>query len=191
MQAIMQKLGPSATDVIRADHTRVTAVFHRYKPESPPALKRAIAGKICLALEVHAQMEEEIFYPAMRSVGSRVVDEISPEHEAIRRLIADLRTMDAASPQYDWTFMELMRTVIHHVADEETTLLPSAEQVLGARLGELGTRMAKRRMQLMAGRTRELVRYRTSTMSKATPVLAAAAALLGGFLLARRLRRAG
>src|SRR5688572_13173633 len=150
MQSLLRKVGPSATDMIRADHTRVLAVFHRYKADSSPAKKQAIVTMVCTALQVHARMEEEIFYPAMRAAGSTLLDELEPEHEEMRSLIATLTGVQPNDPQYDLTFMELMRAVMHHVADEETMLLTNAETVLGERLGELGTQMSKRRVELMA-----------------------------------------
>jgi hemerythrin superfamily protein len=150
MRALMRKLGPSATDIIRADHTRVVAAFHRYKADSSPARKKLIVNLISTALQAHARMEEEIFYPAMRAAGSTLLDELEPEHEEMRTLIATLSGMQPTDPQYDQTFMELMRAVIHHVADEETMLLTHAESVLGERLGELGASMMKRRAELMA-----------------------------------------
>src|SRR5687767_13675844 len=122
MLALMKKVGPSATDMIRADHTRVVAKFHRYKIDASPQSKQALAGAICMALEVHAQIEEEIFYPAARAAGLTLVDDLGSAHGEMHDLIATLRAMDPSSTQYDQTFMELMRTVIHHVADEETAL---------------------------------------------------------------------
>jgi hypothetical protein len=149
MHAILNRLSPSATDLIRADHARVLAVFHRYRLDASPRARRALASAICLALEVHAQVEEEIFYPALRAADSSLVDEqLEPEHDEMRRLIAALRAMAPESEQYDAIFMELMRAVIHHVADEETILLAHAESVMGDSLPRLGQRMAARRMQL-------------------------------------------
>ncbi len=150
MQAVLKKVGPSATDMIRADHTRVMAVFHRYKADSRPASKRALFNVIRAMLLVHARIEEEIFYPAMRAAGSALPEEqLVPEHEEMRTLIAQLSGMDPADPQFDLSFMELMRDVIHHVADEETILLTHAETVMPDRLGELGAQMMKRRLELM------------------------------------------
>jgi hypothetical protein len=151
MHAILNRVSPSASEMIRADHTRVMAVFHRYHIDASPRAKRALASAICTALEVHAQLEEEIFYPALRAADSSLVEEqLEPEHEEMRRLIAALRAMAPTSEQYDATFMELMRVVIHHVADEETILLTHAESVLGDSLMTLGRQMAVRRVQLKA-----------------------------------------
>ena len=186
MNAFTQALAPSATDLIRADHTKVLGAFHRYKMASSPARKHAIVNTVCLALEVHAQIEEEIFYPAVRAEHPAIVDKSVPEHAEMRSLIAMLRGMQPESEEYDRTFMELMRAVMHHVADEETTLLPDAERLLGGELGELGARMLKRRLQLMVPRAGEAARYSAGAMP-ATPLIVAAGALLAGaWLFSRR-----
>lgn len=147
---LTRKAGPSATDLIRADHTRVLAAFHRYKADSSPARKRAIAGLIGTSLLAHASMEEEIFYPAMREAGSTMVADLESEHQEMKTRIAALSGMDPRDAQYDAAFMELMRDVMHHVADEETMLLSTAESLLGAEVNVLGARMMKRRAELMA-----------------------------------------
>src|SRR4051812_19966707 len=144
MKSMLSALAPSATELIRADHTRVMAAFHRYSIHTPPAVKQAIVASVCLALDVHARIEEEIFYPAMRTLGNALMDELTAEHSKMRSFMAALEGVEPASGQYDNLFMELMREVIHHVADEETRVLPEAERLLAPQLGELGARMAKR-----------------------------------------------
>ena len=184
MLALLKNAGPSATDMIRADHTRVVAAFHRYKAESRPTRKQGIVGTVCSALLVHAQIEEEIFYPAMRAAGSTLLDDLEPEHEEMRTLIAQLTGMEPTDPQYDATFMELMRDVMHHVADEETMLLSHAESVLGDRLGALGAQMMKRRLELMAPQAGEMAANKARAMPGG--LVLAAGALLAGFFLVRR-----
>ena len=120
----------------------------------------------------------------MRQAGSTLLDELEPEHEEMRTLIAQLKGMDPTDPQYDLTFMELMRDVIHHVADEETMLLSNAESVLGDRLGELGARMMKRRLELMAPQAGEIAANKARAMPGG--LMLAAGALLAGFFLVRR-----
>ena len=193
MHAIMNRVSPSATDMIRADHTRVLAAFHRYRLDAPPRKKRGIVAAVCLALEVHAQIEEEIFYPALRAADSSLVDEqLVPEHEEMRRLIGALRGMAPRSEdfgeQYDATFMELMRAVMHHVADEETILLTHAESVMGDSLATLGRQMAMRRMALKAQRTPGMVGS-AARAAPGTSLVMTAGALLAGAMLIRRFRR--
>jgi squalene-associated FAD-dependent desaturase len=182
MNPLLAKLSPNAADMIRADHARVLATFHRYKTQASPATKQALAGAMCLALDVHAQLEEEFFYPAMGTVDTPMVGKLIPEHDKMRNLIAALRGMDAGSPQYDSTVMELMREVMHHVAEEETVLLPEAERVLGERLSELGGRMMKRRLELMAPHAGEIARHKARAMPKANLLVAGGALLAAAFL---------
>jgi hypothetical protein len=188
MNAIAEKLAPSATDMLRADHTRVLAAFHRYGAHLSAREKRGLADTLCLALEVHSQIEEEMFYPAMQAIDPQIVAKSLPEHAEVKRLVLALRGMSPAEPGFDATMMELMRNVIHHVAEEETTLLPDAERQLGAQLGELGVRMAARRLQLKAPRTGEMVGAMAKAMSGKGMLIGAGAALIGGALLARVLR---
>ena len=156
MMALLNKLAPSATDMIRADHTRVLAAFHRYDVSGTPALKQAIVSTICLALEVHAQIEEEIFYPAMRAIDPGVI--------------------------------ALMRNVMHHVADEETTLLMDADKRLADRIGALGAQMTQRRLQLMRPHVGEMALNSVRAMPKNMVLLGAGAlaAAAGLFIFARR-----
>jgi hemerythrin superfamily protein len=185
MNAIAERLAPSATELIRADHTKVLSAFHRYKLASNAGKKAALVNSICLALEVHAQAEEEIFYPAVRAAHPALVEKSVPEHQEMRSVIEMLRSMAPSDAEYDRTFMELMRTVIHHVADEETSLLPDAERLLGPQLGELGVRFMRRRLELMAPHAGEIARNSARAMP-AVPLLVAAGALVAGAWLFRR-----
>jgi hypothetical protein len=153
---VLSRMLPDAISMIRMDHTHVIATFHRYRIDASPSRKRAIADAIGMALEIHARIEEEIFYPAMRRVDPDLVDKSIPEHNDMRRLIAGLRELEPADPAFDRTMMELMREVMRHVADEETMLLPDAERVLADQLPELGARMTRRRLELAAPRAGEI-----------------------------------
>ncbi|MDB5841560.1 MAG: hemerythrin protein [Herminiimonas sp.] len=190
MNAIAKKLSPTITNMIRMDHTHVLETFHQYEIGTKPRVKQALVNTACVALEIHAQLEEEIFYPAMRTVStdSAVLEKSYPEHDAMRTLIAQLRAMEPTDAEYDQTFMKLMRDVMHHVADEETTLLPDAERLLTDRLGELGAEMTKRRLQLAAPRAGEIA-YNTVRGLPTTSMLVAAGAVLAGTYLVKRSSR--
>jgi hemerythrin superfamily protein len=177
---------PGITAMIRMDHTHVLALFRRFKPYTSLARKRALVTNACIALEVHAQLEEEIFYPALRSaVGSNeVLDKSVSEHDEMRKLIATLRALSPTDPTYQETFQSLIREVLHHVADEETVLLPLAERVLHDELGQLGMEMTRRRVQLLKPHASEVA----STTAQSFPVLVGAAAaglMLLGWLAVR------
>lgn len=190
MNTLLHKMSPTITNMVRMDHTHVLVTFHRYKPDTRPGRKLALVNTACAALEIHAQLEEEIFYPAMREFAddSATVDKSVPEHAEMRRLIGVLRSMQPTDARYDETFMELMRDVLHHVAEEETVLLPDAERRLGDRLGELGAQMTRRRLQLVGPRTGEIA----MNSARAFPVGSAmmmAGALFAGSCLFRRAPR--
>jgi hypothetical protein len=189
MSTLMEKLSPSATDMIRADHTRVLGMFHQYEVNAKPQVRQAIVNSVCLALEIHAQIEEEIFYPAMRLIDPATVEKNVPEHEEMRRLIAELRGADPESAQYDRAFMELMRNVMHHVAEEETILLVHADRVLGERLGELGAQMTRRRLELSLPHAGEMAMNTARTMSTNAMLVGAGALVAGMYLFRHAMRR--
>jgi hemerythrin superfamily protein len=186
MNQFLNRLSPSITNMIRMDHTHVLSSFHQYEADSPPRVKKGLADTICVALEIHAQLEEEIFYPEMRRIAeTEFMDKSVPEHDEMRALITKLRGMQPGDKDFDSTLFRLMNVVIHHVADEETLLLPTAERVLGDRLGELGAKMTKRRMQLTAPRTGEIAGSMAKSMSAGSLIVGATALLAGGYLLTR------
>lgn len=186
MTALIERLAPHATQLVRQDHTDVLALFHRYRATVSPRMKRGIVRSICLALEVHAQVEEEILYPAVREVStSEFLRKALPEHNELRRLISLLREMDPGDTRYDATFMSLMGQVMHHMADEETSFLPEAERVLRGRLGELGAHMMQRRMALLAPRAPALAYHRARALPARSLALLAGI-VLGGLWLGNR-----
>jgi hemerythrin superfamily protein len=173
MGSAVDTLSPNITSVIRLDHAHVLAAFRRFRSHLPTGRKRALVANVCLALEVHAQLEEEIFYPALRNAGAQnaVLDKSVPEHEEMRTLISQLRGLDVLDLQYDDTFRRLMRTVLHHVADEETVLLPLAEDLLREDLGHLGWEMTRRKVELLKPHIGEIAR----TTARTFPIGSAAA----------------
>jgi hemerythrin superfamily protein len=188
MNTVLGKMSPNITTMIRMDHAHVLGAFHQFHAGTPARVKKGLADQICLAIEVHAQLEEEIFYPALRLVApDEVLDKSTPEHDEMRAHIRALRASQPGDAAFDSNMFELMRIVMHHVADEETTLLPKAERLLGDRLSELGAQMTKRRLALLGPRSGELAGSMARSISSGT-LLAAAGAVLaaGGYLLARQ-----
>ena len=186
MNPLLQRLSPSVTNMIRMDHAHVLTTFHQYQANTSPRVKKGLADTICVALEIHAQLEEEIFYPALRAIAdTELLQKSVPEHDQMRRLITQLRNLGPSDESYDKTLCELMNSVMHHVADEETLLLPAAERVLSERLGELGAEMTKRRLQLAAPRTGEIAGGMARSLGAGGLVAGAGALLACGYLLSR------
>lgn len=176
MFSLSRNLSPTITDMIRFDHSHVLVTFHQYTADKSPRIRRALADTICNALEIHATLEEEIFYPAIRLLNNdeTVIQKSVPEHDKMRRLIAELRLTDPHEPRHQELVMELMRDVIHHVADEETVLLAEAENMLSQdRLNELGVAMTKRRLQLLTPKAGKIAMDTAIGFSGSTVAIAA------------------
>ncbi|MFT3856397.1 MAG: hemerythrin domain-containing protein [Aquabacterium sp.] len=184
-------LSPSITSMIRMDHQHVLMSFHRFKPDMSASTKQGLVNTVLLALEIHAQLEEEIFYPAVQAVASdaSILDKSVPEHDEMRALIAVLRDKPPQDADFDATFFELIRKVMHHVADEETVLLPFAEVALADQLKDLGAQMTRRRLQLLAPHLGELTVNTVKAMSPAKMLMVGAGVLLGGYAAKRALER--
>ena len=188
----LKKLSPSVTDMIRFDHSHVMVTFHQYGVTKRDSVKKALAETICDALEIHATLEEEVFYPALRQVGlgGSVIQKSVPEHDQMRALVRRIRAGTPGSPHYDQWVHELMRDVMHHVADEETVLLPEAERMFSeTRLSELGIQMSKRRIELLAPKTGKVAVNTVVGFSSSTTALVIggiASALLAARLMSRK-----
>jgi Hemerythrin HHE cation binding domain len=196
VNAVAGRIAPSITTMIRMDHAHAFALFHRYKADSSNGRKRALITNACLALEIHAQLEEEIFYPALRPLldDDEVLAKSVPEHAEMKVLIGELRGQLAAADHVavsvDDTFLRLMRAVIHHVADEETRLLPAAERLMKDQLKKLGAEMTKRRVELLKPHAGEIAisaarSFPAGTAAGAVLVTAGVAAI-GAMLMSRR-----
>jgi hemerythrin superfamily protein len=186
----LKNVSPSITDMIRFDHSHVVLTWHQYVATKRPTVKKALAETICDALEIHATLEEEIFYPTLRQLGlgGSAMSKSEPEHNEMRAVIAQIRSGDPASSRYDQLVAELMRDVLKHVADEETVLLPDAERMLSAtRLNELGIAMTKRRAELLAPKAGKIATSTLVGFSSSTTAMVGAA--VGALLLGRALSK--
>jgi hemerythrin superfamily protein len=139
----------SAIDLLEEDHREVEVFFEEYEELQAGAEKEQLALKICLALQVHAQLEEEIFYPAAREAinQAELINEAIAEHAAAKQLIAEIEGMDASDELYDAKVKVLGEQVSHHIEEEEDELFP---QVKSSELDlvALGKKMAERKAML-------------------------------------------
>ena len=192
----LNKLSPSITDMIRFDHSHVLVTFHQYSSSARPSVKKALAETICDALEIHATLEEEIFYPVIRRLdpGNATILKAEPEHDEMRRFIRELRATSADDIRHGAVLHDLMRDVMHHVADEETTLLPMAERLLGTdQLNEMGAAMTHRRLELLKPKAGKIAKNTAVGFSGSTTaiVVGLAGALVAARLVAKRVPDAG
>ena len=121
-----------ACDLLEADHKMVRKMFDEFRmltesrARSAQAKKHELAERICTELTVHTLLEEEVFYPAARSVikDKSLLNEASVEHASARELIEQIRSMDASDELFDAKVRVLGEYVAHHVKEERSELFP-------------------------------------------------------------------
>lgn len=142
-----------AIALLTADHKKVKDLFEQFEGLSDRSKvnKKKIADQICLELTVHAQVEEEIFYPAVRKPikDDDLMDEAVVEHASAKELIAQISEMDPGDDLYDAKVKVLSEQIDHHVEEEEGEMFPKVRKS-GVDLDELGQQMAARKEELMA-----------------------------------------
>lgn len=140
-----------AIKLLKDDHKEVKNLFKEYESLETDSDKQALADKICLALTVHAQIEEEIFYPATREAidDDDLLDEAEVEHASAKQLIAEIQAMKAGDRLFDAKVTVLGEYIEHHVEEEEGEMFPEARDS-DLDLKALGMKLAARKEELMA-----------------------------------------
>ena len=151
--AAPRKAQPAPKDAIallKSDHEAVSHLFAEYEKTRSVANKKALVAQICTALSVHAQVEEEIFYPAVKVAlkDKLLVPEATVEHAGVKDLIAQLKGVEPDGEMFDAKVKVLSEYVKHHVKEEQNEMFPKAKAASLDR-GELGARMAARTADLM------------------------------------------
>jgi hemerythrin-like domain-containing protein len=129
-----------AIAMLKADHQRVKDLFAQYEAADNVDTKRTLAEHVFVELETHAQLEENVFYPAVNEEteeGPELVKESLSEHETVKNLIQELRGMAHDTDAFDAKFQELIQNVAHHVEEEEAEMFPLAEEELAENLTEM------------------------------------------------------
>lgn len=141
---------PDAVALLKADHRKVEELFAKFM-EGETEEKEALVVEICTELTIHSMLEEEIFYPACQSAmdDEEPINEAYVEHDGAKVLIAELMDSDADDTFFAAKVTVLSEMIKHHVAEEEETLFPEAEQT-DLDLEELGQKMLKRKEELIA-----------------------------------------
>jgi len=142
-----------AIALLKADHGTVSELFANYEKSNSSNKKKALVAEICTELSVHAQIEEEIFYPAFKAAlkDKLLVPETTVEHRGIKDLIAQLEGVEPDGAIYDAKVKLLSEYVEHHVKEEQNEMFPKAKGT-SLDMVELGTRMAARKADLLAAR---------------------------------------
>ena len=146
------KRDPLAINLLKKDHREVEGWFDEFEQAEAEAEKTALFQKIALALKVHTQIEEEIFYPESRGeVDDDILDEAYVEHDGAKKLIADIEATKPSDEFYDAKVKVLSEYIKHHVKEEEQPggLFAQAKKS-GEDLEAMGQRLKARKEELMA-----------------------------------------
>jgi hemerythrin superfamily protein len=140
-----------AIALLKEDHRTVEELFEKFEKASGDGRKQAIAEEICLDLSVHAQIEEEIFYPACEGkVEEDLLKESYVEHDGAKLLIAEILAGGPDDEFYDAKVKVLSEEIEHHVEEEEKRMegLFAQARKAGLDMDALGEQLAARKEQL-------------------------------------------
>jgi len=148
-----------ACELLDADHIAVKHLFVEYArlamaaPQQSIDERTQLAERICEELTVHAQIEEEIFYPALRKASpaaAMLLDEALAEHQQAKELIAQIQALGTASAEMDDRVAQLACAIEHHVKEERDELFPKAKSAKKLDLLALGEQLRARQQALEA-----------------------------------------
>jgi hemerythrin superfamily protein len=153
-----------ALEMLAEDHRKVTKMFDQFekmKEDEDDEAKQTLVEQACAELTVHAQIEEEIFYPALRETldDTDLLDEAEVEHACAKQLITELNAMQPGDDLYDAKFTVLGEYMKHHIQEEEKEIFPKVKKAK-MDLDSLGEELRQRKMELreelgMAGEEEE------------------------------------
>jgi hypothetical protein len=141
-----------ALALLKQDHREVEDLFEQFESASADGTKEQIARRICTELKVHAMIEEEIFYPALRGkIDDDDIDEAYVEHDGAKVLINDIEAGSPDDHYYAAKVKVLKEEIEHHIKEEEseTDNIFSQARKTDVDLDALGTQMAARKAELM------------------------------------------
>jgi hemerythrin superfamily protein len=139
-----------ATALLRADHKLVSDLFEEYEKSRSATKKKELVAQICKELTVHAQVEEEIFYPAVQAAlkDHELIPEATVEHATLKDLIAQVEGLEPDGDLFDAKIKVMSEYVKHHVKEEQNEIFPKA-RATSLDMTELGDQITARKQELM------------------------------------------
>lgn len=125
---------PNALDLLTRDHERVLEMFAAFSQiqndEDEDDNKHDLVSRTCAELSIHAQLEEELFYPALRDLPEtqEMLDQAQVEHDLAKQLVAELEAMSPDDDMYDAKFTVLGEYVRHHIEEEQGKIFPKVKK---------------------------------------------------------------
>lgn len=148
----------NAFELLKQDHKKVAGIFEKLEPTTERALKtrEELFTQLKQELDVHAAIEEQIFYPAIKDADEThdITLEAFEEHAVVKTLLSELEADPKETEEWKAKLTVLKENVEHHVEEEETEMFPKAKKVLSEeQIEQLGTRMeaAKQQTKTAAG----------------------------------------
>ena len=148
----------NATDLLKEDHDRLKEMFDEFRglDGGDRREKQRLFRRIASALEVHAEIEERFFYPAVRGTRREDAVEITfeafEEHKIAKTLIGQIESLPKGDPRKDAKMKVLMESVEHHIEEEEEEMFAEANDLGDDRLDELAEQMQTLEAELMRRR---------------------------------------
>jgi len=133
-----------ATVMLTSDHDAVRKLFKEFEKTKDSATQGHIAQQVCMELTIHAQIEEHVFYPEVRSDAELkdMVLESLEEHKQLKTLIKAIEPLGPSDEQFEPKMKVLMEDVEHHASEEEKEMFPKVRKAWGKdRLAEVGQRL--------------------------------------------------
>lgn len=142
-------------ELLKDDHDKVKKLFDQFEQGKSASARTNAARKAIMELQVHAEIEEKIFYPAFReksdtSDADSVFREATEEHHVQHVLIGELNKMQDDDPEFEAKFTVLAENVRHHIEEEESEMLPEAAKMDDDLLATLGSKMKEKKQDMMA-----------------------------------------
>lgn len=144
-------------DLLDADHKAVKKMFKDFdalcesKARNAEQSRLDLAREICTELKVHAQLEEELFYPALRTVlkETDLIAEAEVEHQSAKDLIAQIEAADTADEIFNAKVKVLGEYIDHHVKEERNEIFPKARSAKKLDLVAMREEVEARKEELM------------------------------------------
>ncbi|MFL5796893.1 MAG: hemerythrin domain-containing protein [Actinomycetota bacterium] len=137
-----------ATRLLEQDHREVEGLFDQFESSAGDTDRKGqIANQIIRELSIHAAIEEEVFYPAVRDAiadGEGIVEHSLEEHQEVKELLSELESMDPGDPGFHQKMEKVISDVKEHVEEEEGEMFPKFREAISAtQLEEIGAKLEK------------------------------------------------
>lgn len=125
-----EQIETDAIKILKKDHATVKELFERFETAENLREKKKIAAETIMELKIHATIEEEIFYPAVRKqIGKKIMTEADEEHHVVKVLIAELEEMSRKEEHYYAKCKVMAENVKHHIKEEDRDMLPKTRSL--------------------------------------------------------------